>query len=165
MTNEEYFDMINQFRTEMHLSDKDIAIGFFSMFYDGKIDREGLDGLLAGIGFSVADGYKDLPDEELKKRIFNKDISIEGLEEPPEAFKGLNYNQIKEVDNYLNKLPNNSGKKFAAKMVCVEFVNGNFIRRQLDYGLHKLGLSLSSSFKEMDDEELRKNLFKKKGKK
>lgn len=165
MTNEEYFDLINQLRTEMHLSDRDIAIGFFSLFYDDEINRKQLDALLAGIGFRVSDDYANMSDEELKSKIFKKDISIEGLEEPPEAFKGLNYDQIKEVDNYLNKLPNNSGKKFAVKMICVEFVNGNFIRRQLDYGLHKLGLSLSSSFKEMDDEELRKNLFKKKGKK
>ena len=73
MTNEEYEKMVSRLQEELGLSKEDIAIGFFSSFYDGLIDRKQLDAVLAGIGFKVSDDYAKLSDEELKKKIFKKE--------------------------------------------------------------------------------------------
>lgn len=73
MTNEEYEAMVSRLQKELGLSKEDIAIGFFSSFYDGLIDRKQLDAVLAGIGFKVSDDYAKLSDEELKKKIFKKE--------------------------------------------------------------------------------------------
>lgn len=102
MTNEEYKDLISELQEKYGLSKKDIAIGFFSAFYDDVINREQLDMLLLGIGFAVSDDYANLSDEELKKKIFKKEdepkegVSKEEIEEaktdetgdiPPQAKK------------------------------------------------------------------------------
>jgi hypothetical protein len=73
MTNEEYEAMVSRLQKELGLSKEDIAIGFFSSFYDGLIDRKQLDAVLAGIGFKVSDDYAKLSDDELKKKIFKKE--------------------------------------------------------------------------------------------
>lgn len=73
MTNEEYEEMVSRLQKELGLSKEDIAIGFFSSFYDGLIDRKQLDAVLAGIGFKVSEDYAKLSDEELKKKIFKKE--------------------------------------------------------------------------------------------
>lgn len=73
MTNEEYETMVSRLQKELGLSKEDIAIGFFSSFYDGLIDRKQLDAVLAGIGFKVSEDYAKLSDEELKKKIFKKE--------------------------------------------------------------------------------------------
>lgn len=73
MTNEEYEAMVSRLQKELGLSKEDIAIGFFSSFYDGLIDRKQLDAVLAGIGFKVSEDYAKLSDDELKKKIFKKE--------------------------------------------------------------------------------------------
>lgn len=88
MTNKEYKDMIAQLQSELGLSKKDIAISFFSLFYDDEINRKQLDALLAGIGFAVSDDYANMSDEELKSKIFKKE------DEPK---KGVTEGEIEEA--------------------------------------------------------------------
>lgn len=141
MTNEEYKDMITQLQNELGLSKRDIAIGFFSSFYDDIINREQLDALLAGIGFRVSDDYANMSDEELKSKIFKKEdepkkgVTEGEIEEaktdetgdiPPQASKSRKNSEKEETkeDDGKNKESKEDEEKEKEEVMKMYFPNG-----------------------------------------
>jgi len=81
MTKEE-FDSIVEEQKAKGMSEEDIAKGFCAMYKEGVVDRQGLEGLLGGLGYELTGELATASDEELKERIL-----VEAEPQPKEEAK------------------------------------------------------------------------------
>lgn len=68
MTVEEYDKIIEDFKNEGK-SEEDILDGLFSMYKDGKLEKDQLTALLDRVGYEVTPEFEKMTDEEAKKMI------------------------------------------------------------------------------------------------
>ena len=72
MSKEEFESLIAE-RKEKGDSEEDIVKAFASMFSEGTLDRKQFEACLDALGYGLSEEYKDLSDEELKGKLFEKD--------------------------------------------------------------------------------------------
>ena len=72
MSKEEFESLIAE-RKEKGDSEEDIVKAFASMFSEGTLDRKQFEACLDALGYGLSEEFKDLSDEELKGKLFEKD--------------------------------------------------------------------------------------------